>query len=382
MIQLFFRVEGNEHIGLGHLMRCFALSQAARRAHIDVVFICNQASKEFLLSRHQWQGQIVVINDSRWNDTTALDAVNERNNRDIDFIAKCMLEFSSKESPKNRQMLVLDGYQFDHSYQNVLFKSKILFAYLDDINTFLQNNKNHEADIIINGAGAAKQLGYEKNAPNSIQCLGPQYLLLRPEFMNLPLIPIVERHSLLICFGGADAQNYTVKMLCALSQLKFQHPVRVVTGAAYKGQKNLMECIQDGWLAYENVRQQISMPIQYIHDAQDMSDIMLHSRLSVSAAGGTQFELMRCYTPSFLVVVADNQMPAALQSSKEGWCCTSDWRHKSDYIGLAKQIIIEYDDTDSLMAKQQKAYKCLQPDAHSGANNVLDVFKDLLNSRC
>jgi UDP-2,4-diacetamido-2,4,6-trideoxy-beta-L-altropyranose hydrolase len=379
MMQLFFRVEGNEQLGLGHLMRCFALSQAAHQANIKVIFICNQASKSFLLTRHQWRGDIVVIDDTNWNKACADDAVSIRNKKEIDFIVTCLSRFSSQDITKDQQILVLDGYQFDHSYQQSLSKADICFAYLDDINTFLHQSKNHLANVVINGAAVAPQLGYEKNTPNSRLCLGSQYLLLRSEFTNLPLISIANRHSLLIFFGGADAQNHTIRMLCALSQLTFTHPVQVVTGAAYKFQEQLSENIQNGWLICNKLKQQITMPIHYTHDSQDMADIMLHSRLSISAAGGAQFELMRCYTPSFLVVVADNQMPAAEESAQQGWCYSVDGRHQVDYIGLAKRVYDDYDKTESLTAMQQKAYQCTQKEICSGANNVIDVFNEFIS---
>jgi UDP-2,4-diacetamido-2,4,6-trideoxy-beta-L-altropyranose hydrolase len=380
-MQLFFRVEGNEHIGLGHLMRCFALSQAAQQAQIDVVFICSQTSKDFLLSRQKWYGHIVVIDDSHWNNSVAVDVTNERNKADIEFIASCMSRYGSKESSAHGQIVVLDGYQFDHCYQQALASADICFAYFDDINTFLEKKQHHLADVVINGAAAAQHLGYDKNASNSRLCLGPEYLLLRPEFIDLPLIPIADRHSLLICFGGGDAQNHTLSMLGALSQSNFQFPVTVITGAAYKWQKQLTQNIQDGWLNYDNAKHKISMPIHYIHDAQEMAKVMLHSRLSISAAGGTQFELMRCYTPSYLVVVADNQMPAATESSEQGWCNAADWRQQVDYIGLAKQVIADYSDTESLMVKHKKAYDCVQKEAYCGADNLLNVFGEVLHSR-
>jgi UDP-2,4-diacetamido-2,4,6-trideoxy-beta-L-altropyranose hydrolase len=376
MMQLFFRVEGNENVGLGHIMRCFALSQAAQGDNIEVVFICNQASKNFLLSRHQWHGKIVVIDDSHWNPSAIVDLRSERNKHEIEFIKKCMLRFALNKYAQSRQMLVLDGYQFDHSYQKALSKVGIHFAYLDDINTFLEQKKMHVANIVINGAASARQLGYEKNTPNSRLCLGTQYLLLRPEFINLPLIPIANRRSLLICFGGADLQKHTENILWALSKLKFQCPVTIVTGAAYKDQAQLVNRIKDGFLSYDTVKQKISMPIQYIHDAQNMADIMMHSRLCISAAGGSQFELMRCYTPSFLVVVADNQMPAATESSKQGWCASVDWRHQFDYIGLAKQVVASYADTESLMVKQVRAYECAENEAYYGADNVLYILHE------
>lgn len=377
MMQLFFRVEGNQCIGLGHLMRCFALSQVAQQANYEVVFICNQASKNFLLSRHQWQGEIVVIDDRYWNRTFAV--VREQNNSEIDFIVTCMSGFVSQKNTASRQILVLDGYQFDHAYQDTVSSTGITFAYFDDINTFLQQNKTHVANVVINGAGAAYKLGYEKNTPNTRLCLGPQYLLLRTEFINVALIPIVNRDSLLIFFGGADAENHTVKLLGALSKLKFTYSVKVVTGAAYQFQKQLVESIQNGWLCYDNLQQPISMPIQYTHDAQNMADIMSHSRLSVSAAGGAQFELMRCYTPSVLIVVADNQMPAASESAKQGWCNSIDGRNNIDYNVLAKQVIADYDDIKSLVAMQKKAYEHVQSATYLGADNVLGVFNDVLN---
>ena len=50
-----------------------------------------------------------------------------------------------------------------------------------------------------------------------------------------------------------------------------------------------------------------------------MAPIWLDTRLAISAAGGSQFELAACATPSVLVVVADNQVASSENAAKEGW---------------------------------------------------------------
>ena len=367
-MQLIFRVEGNQQTGLGHLMRCFALAQAAQQAQIAYTFVCSELTQGFLQSRHQWQGNTALIpNDASVDD-------------EIELIRNLAVEKQVENSTNTHSVfLILDGYQFDHDYQTRLKQVGLSFAYFDDINPFLANGQQHLADIIINGAPSAKELAYQQNAPKSRLLLGEAYQALRMEFLDLPIVPISERHSVLISFGGADAQNHSMHLLAAMSALHIDIPVRLITGAAYADASRLDSCIKQGRIDSHEQTIEITMPVQHVHDAQDMADMMLHSKIAVCAAGGSQFELLHCYTPSFLVVVADNQYPATMKASEQGWCQAIDWRKDTvrwdDYLSLANQLATAFHREDELRKAQQMAMKQMQARQAQGfgANNILDA---------
>lgn len=367
-MQLIFRVEGNQQAGLGHVMRCFALAQAAQEAQIEFTFVCTKLTQQFLQSRHQWQGKTELVPNGASQDD------------EIDIIRSLFADKQAGDAVKHSaNFLILDGYQFDYDYQAKVKRLGLPFAYFDDINTFLVNGQQHLANVIINGAPSATDLGYDNNASCSRLLLGDAYQALRMEYLDLPVVPIFERHSMLLSFGGADAQNHSMHLLAAMSALQLDIPVRLVTGAAYSNVSELDNCIKESRIESHGQTFDITMPVQHVHDAQDMADMMLHSKLAVCAAGGSQFELLHCYTPSFLIVVADNQHPATEKAAKQGWCEAIDWRKEKvswqDYLALATKLAEAFQQESRLIEAQQMAVKYMQERQALGfgVHNILDA---------
>lgn len=355
-MQLFIRAEGNPSIGLGHIMRCFALAQYCESKHIALTFLCSQETSDFLNSRKGFVSQVIVLKNQGGESQV------------IGLIPA-------------KAILVLDGYQFDYAYQRALKDSGIKFAYFDDINSFyqgelglnsqaIQQPLQHPAQLIINGAQSAFKLRYELNATDSVLCLGNHYLLLREEFHHLKPAPLSERDSLLINFGGADSNNYSTQLLLALHELGFAAPVTLVTGAAFKHLHALNTCLQ-------NDLQSSAMRINHLHDAQEMASVMQQSRLAVCAAGGTQFELLACAVPSILVVVADNQLPATLVAAEQGWCEMCEWQVAVDVKALAQQVIKTWFETPTMLVKFEKAKQQQAKMTFDGAQNIIKALKEL-----
>jgi UDP-2,4-diacetamido-2,4,6-trideoxy-beta-L-altropyranose hydrolase len=373
-MQLFIRVEGNPNIGLGHVMRCYAFAESCQANNISVSFLCSQETSDFLKSRHTFASSIIVIEGAL---QTKADNINSLSKE----LAASLVKYAPDILNKN-SILLLDGYQFNHAYQKTLVELGVRVAYFDDINSFyLQESNNnsqsshhsnlqHPADVIINGSESAFNLHYDDNARQSKLCLGNDYLLLRREFHHLWPVPLHERPSLLINFGGADVNNYSTRLLLALHQAGFSSPVRLVSGAAFQHSESLEACLN-------NELKTSLMPVQHIHDAQEMASLMQHSRLAVCAAGGTQFELLACATPSILVVVADNQLPATQHAVQQGWCDMCDWQDDADIEGLAKQVVSLWKDEKDLQLKFLKATQQQEKLTFDGAENILNVLSEL-----
>jgi UDP-2,4-diacetamido-2,4,6-trideoxy-beta-L-altropyranose hydrolase len=364
-MQLFIRAEGNPSIGLGHIMRCYALAETCHALGVPVTFLCSQASSDFLMSRRGFDCATIVLENAGKLEQrgAAAELVNE---------ITALLSHDA--------VLVLDGYQFGHTYQKAMKQAGIKFAYFDDINLFYQDvlkskeaDQQHCADIIINGSESASSMNYDQNAAHCTLCLGDQYLLLRQEFHHLQPTPMAKRDSLLINFGGADIHNYSTQLLIALANLGFSEPVKLITGAAFQHQKALNTCLH-GELSNALVS------VQHIHDAQEMAPLMQQSRLAVCAAGGTQFELLACATPSILVVVADNQLPATQHAAKQGWCDICEWQEKVDINMLAKKIMIQWQTELDIQSKFEKAVQHQQKLTFVGAQNILKALTELSHS--
>lgn len=364
-MQLFIRAEGSPSIGLGHIMRCYALAEACPALSIPVTFLCSQETRDFLLSRKGLDCSIIVLQNA---------GNSQREEACEEFVNEIAMLLSQDA------VLVIDGYQFEHAYQHAIKQAGIKFAFFDDINLFYQSDLKpaaprlqHCADIIINGAESAFNMNYEQNAANSSLCLGNEYLLLRQEFHHLAPNPIANRDSLLINFGGADIHNYSTQLLIALDKFGFSAPVILVTGAAFQQQEALNNCLH-GELSESLIS------VQHIHDAQEMAPLMRQSRFAVCAAGGTQFELLACATPSILVVVANNQLPASQHAAKQGWCDICEWQEKVDIDALAKSVIAQWQTEANIQSKFEKAVRHKQQLTFAGAQNILKVLTELAHT--
>ena len=141
-------------------------------------------------------------------------------------------------------------------------------------------------------------------------------------------------------------------------------PVRVITGAAFNNISALNEAIKASPLA-----------IQHIHNCQDMADVWRHSKLAVSAAGGSQFELGVCETPSVLLMVAENQRTATEQAQQEGWCTTFDCTGDVPFDEIAGTVHALWQQPGKLEAMQQAVKGKYHAD---GAFNVLNAIAEVI----
>ena len=280
-----FVVQASGKIGVGHLMRCLALAQALSASSHKVTFLLDKQSQEIAVSINEWCGEIIPIDYHAAVDVQITHLKTQR------LIAV--------------DWLIIDGYQFDYNYCQSWQGAGYKLALFDDGVHRIQ----YAADIIVNASST------EEKTINEVPVLaGSQYRLLRKEFVGVGQHAIVNRKYLTIAFGGSDPADVTRALLVKLSVLAFDAPIRVITGQAYPFLDDL-----------KNILAQSSLNIEHIHAAQDMASIWSSSKLAISAAGGSQFELAVCATPSILVVVADNQLQASSIASQEGWCFVADF---------------------------------------------------------
>lgn len=344
MSRVYFRVNAGKQIGLGHLMRCQALAQALAQAldeqGVDCLFLVNPEAEPFCRSRHDWVGRIQII-------PTDLEIQQEPA-----WIAAFL-------NARSTEALVLDGYQFSADYRAALKQNHIPLVLFDDNN----DSGPLHGDMVINGASNAAALQYDLTAPQAELCLGAEYRILRQEFIVKPEVSWSKRNSLTLVFGGSDVLGLTLNILRELDKRQVTFPVRVMTGAAYSQHQQLNSLIHQSHLA-----------IQHLADCQQVADIFCHSRLVVSAAGGTQFELLACHTPSVLIAVAENQLNATEQAAGQGWCEWKNFTVEQNITGLVDRLCELWGDEKRLSEMHQKTRLYADLD---GANRVIERLSRL-----
>jgi UDP-2,4-diacetamido-2,4,6-trideoxy-beta-L-altropyranose hydrolase len=272
--KILFRADGNNEIGLGHLYRCLAIAERVNRK-FDCFFATRQPTPAIknIISASSTLLELVQF-ESYLNDAQ---------------------EIAEKIVPRNKiDIIVLDGYFFNTSYQKVLKeKCNSVVVSIDDDQPF-----HYVSDVVINHAGGiqADQISKE---PYTKLFLGNDYLMLRKEFLQTFN---KEKHvsgvtSVLICFGGADPGDCSRKILDCIKGENGIRKIVVVLGAAYAQTEKLVSSISD----YSHVQ------ILNNLDAERMSEVMNGIDLAIVPSSTIGLEAFACRMLLITGMTADNQ---------------------------------------------------------------------------
>lgn len=324
MSRLYIRVDMNQTIATGHVMRCLSIAEAARDNGMDTVFILADIQAEDLI---QLKGFRTIVLNSTWNDL-------EKELPDLlDLIAK-----------ENIEMLLVDSYYVTETYLEALNHATSV-AYIDDLNSF-----HYPVDTLIAYANYWKKMNYEKNYPNTKLLLGCDYVPLRREFQNLPSKRIRENvENLLILTGGSDNFGISENILEHLHLGQYRN-VNVICGRYFEQ----FDYLTTKYRNCHNV---------HLHKAVDnMIDYMLDADVAISAGGTTLYELCAAGTPTITYSFADNQLDNVRQFAEDGIMrYAGDIRYDKVYENI-RTIVEVY---------QEKKYR----------NQVSDKMKHLIDGR-
>lgn len=189
-------------------------------------------------------------------------------------------------------IVVLDGYHFDTSYQQSIKEKNTLLVCIDDIHQY-----HFVSDMLINHAGGISSNDYSTELYTHM-LLGPKYVLLRPEFDTVKSLDATDEHSCLVCMGGADPNNDTSTIVkeCVASG-KFSQ-LDIVIGAGYLFDVQLRQEIENYSIPI-NIHQQI--------EAEEMVSLMRQNNYAVTPPSTVAYEYLSQGGILFLHMIADNQ---------------------------------------------------------------------------
>jgi len=272
--RVIFRVDGNSQVGLGHVIRCLALADMLA-PHFQCEFIVLAPGEEL-------QRQVLQAGHT-------LMAVEEPDGYDDLSEAHWLWHQADR-----LDLVVLDGYQFDTTYQQAVSCWHFGLVCLDDLIT-----APVWADLVLNQAGGVTSDAYAA-APGATLCLGPAYALLRPAFQaragrQTEARPWTGR--LFLNMGGADPGNETQTILGQLLAEFPGHEIAVVTGAAYPHQVALA--------AFAT-----AFPMVQLHhnlSAEQLSQLLLSCSIMVCPPSGMAYECCAVGGLLLLHQTANNQ---------------------------------------------------------------------------
>lgn len=176
----YIRVDSNENIGIGHLMRCLAIADTMRSLGEKVIFIIADHCCE---NKIHALGFETICLESQWDSLES----------EIDKL-RALIRNRSIES------LVIDSYFVTKFYlERIRELTRVI--YIDDLNAMI-----YPVDLLINYNIYADELNYPQRyhdaGLNTEFALGCTYAPLRREFLNLERVTKPKISRVLITSGG------------------------------------------------------------------------------------------------------------------------------------------------------------------------------------
>ncbi|MBC7890819.1 MAG: UDP-2,4-diacetamido-2,4,6-trideoxy-beta-L-altropyranose hydrolase, partial [Sphingobacteriaceae bacterium] len=194
---LLIRADGHRHMGLGHVMRCLALAEMLS-GQFRIRFAIHQPG-EALRRRIEASGAEVI---ALKNPADAFELTQHLTDDDL---------------------VVLDGYAFDETFQRIVRMQCRRLVFIDDLGA-----TQPVADVVINHAGGLLPEEFDADSRTQL-CLGPAYALVHPAFVKARRPP---GNGILVNLGGADPPNLSRRVVQTLLDARVARPLTVVLGAA------------------------------------------------------------------------------------------------------------------------------------------------------
>ena len=303
-MRIVFRVDASVQIGTGHVFRCLTIANELSRQGHECLFVCRQ---------HQGHLGDLIVNQGHgltllpFSLNHASQYKNTRSFQRLLWLGASWAEDARQTldaiASTKTDWLIVDHYALDANWERLVSHATCRIMVIDDL-----ANRQHSCAFLLDQNLGRAPSDYNKLLPsNCRRLIGPQYALLRPEFMALREQSIKRRGSsylnrILISFGGLDPNNLTGQVVDSISKSSPNtvSELDVVIGANSSHLDNLKNQVTS--LPFKTT---ISVNVS------DMAKRMCLADLSIGAAGGTSWERACMGLPAIAVVLAENQVEVA-----------------------------------------------------------------------
>lgn len=317
MYKILFRLDADEIIGYGHLIRCMALAAELGKS-VDTIEV------KFIMRKSAEIPYEVIRLKTQYTKVKAEDYICEV----IDNEIQEMIEILENEKP---DCIIIDNYGISREYIQSIRQYAKKIVLIDDCNPKVSK---YEIDMIINGNCYAKEIDYDKKIK---ALLGSEYAIVRQEFRNCKKHIIRNKvEKIAISSGGSDPINVMVKMIQAAKEaIKDNEAIEVyvIIGAGFtldniKSIQKEIETNEKFVLVYH----------------ANMADIMTKVDFFVTASGSTLNELAATGTPSISIILSENQIMCGKEMLEKNVTMNLGWYNKisiDEFANVIKKIMNE-----------------------------------------
>lgn len=267
----FIRCDASAEIGLGHLARCATLAHELVRHGWKIKFF------SYFVPEHPWASQPSPF--------------------EIEWVPEISSQLSGQ-----CDLLVVDNYQLSAEWEKANKKYTKYLVVLDDL-----ANRPHDCDLLLDQNYRYESVNpYKEIANAKTYLLGPEYALLKPEFVRQR--PLRKNTNFcqqgLMFFGGTDPRRAILKYLPVIINTALEWHVVLTTSCLHLSE------VKQALAGHSRIRLQIDLP--------HLADLMKQTDIFVGAGGTVSWERISMRIPSLCIAVAENQVPASEALHKAG----------------------------------------------------------------
>lgn len=273
----YIRADGNEKVGMGHVMRCLAVAEALKNFEEKIVFITADENPARLIEE---RGFSVKVLSTSYDDMEG----------ELPRITQFLRQSGTVRKPK----ILVDSYFITPHYLESL-RSFAKVILMDD-----EKKAVYPCDGLVNYSIYGKTLGYERDYPRETGLfLGCSYVPLRRQFQSCSYAVREKASHILFMTGGSDslhiALHLTRRLLLREKEGAVNAVWHIVCGPYHPDTEELER------LAAEHAFLRIHKNVT------NMSEIMRRCDIAVSAAGSTLYELCSVGVPTVGFYFVENQ---------------------------------------------------------------------------
>lgn len=324
---VYFRVDSNDTISGGHIMRCLAIANALVDIGQKVCFLIADDNPISILEK----ADIRYINlCSDWQDLMS----------DVSQVRDII-------RGNDTSFLLIDTYKITKKYVMAL-KPYCKIAYLGS-----KLEELGKLDLLINYSTYIDFRFYEEHYNSDTKLLlGPSYAPLRKEFQSI--VPEYRENvkRILLTTGNTDKTHMVPAILQVVLPVisKKKIVIDVIVGRMFDNKEDLYKTYGD------------NLSICLHKEIRRMSDLMRNSELAISANGTTVYELSAMGLPTVSFAMVEEQVKSAEALDKLGvisYCGCSYQDKKTCVERVRKSLIYYLENNDERIKLAQKAHQLI-----------------------
>jgi UDP-2,4-diacetamido-2,4,6-trideoxy-beta-L-altropyranose hydrolase len=297
-IRVVIRTDASLQIGTGHVMRCLTLATELLERGAEVQFMC-RLHDGHLIDFIKGRGFAVVALPKG----ASLRAVGTKDMLDHGHWLGCDwqtdVDQCSAAISAPVDWIIVDHYALDHRWETAMRDQSNQIMCIDDL-----ADRQHDCDVLLDQSLGWCHENYRGLVPEHARLfLGPEYALLRPEFVQWRAVSLARRvtpqlRHILISMGGVDAGNVSGRVLRVLQDIEIVTLDRVTV---------VLGPLAPWWHYVLAEAKKMPVPTRVLSGVDNMAELMTSCDLAIGAGGSTTWERCALGVPSILFILAKNQ---------------------------------------------------------------------------